>query len=365
MWRATVLTLFPELFPGPLGASVLGRAHADGHWALEAVHLRDFSDNKYGSIDDTPAGGGAGLVMRADILAAAIDSTERDARPLLCLTPRGKPFAQARAHELAKGPGLIAICGRFEGIDERLFAARGVEEVSIGDFVLAGGEIGAMALIEACVRLLPGVLGSPSSLGEESFEGGLLEYPQYTRPREFEGREIPDVLLSGGPQENRRVAAAKGGRNNADATTGPLGEVFARRSYPARRQQGTQIMNIIEQLEKEHMEELGKEVPEFAPGDTLRVSVKVKEGERERLQAFEGVCIARNGGGLNESFTVRKISFGEGVERVFPIYSPLVDSIKVVRRGKVRRAKLYYLRERRGKSARIAEKVDRRTAKKD
>ncbi len=201
MWQATVLTLYPELFPGPLGASILGRSASEGLWGLDTVNIRDFSDNKYGSVDAPPAGGGAGLVMRADILAAAIDSVPRNDRPLLCLSPRGKPFDQARARELSHGPGLIALCGRFEGLDERIFEARAVEEVSIGDFVLAGGEIPAMALIEACVRLIPGVLGSASSLGEESFEGGLLEYPQYARPREFEGRAIPDVLLSGDHQK--------------------------------------------------------------------------------------------------------------------------------------------------------------------
>lgn len=201
MWRATVLTLYPELFPGPLDASVLGRGRAEGLWALETVNIRDFSDNKYGSVDDTPAGGGAGLIMRADILAAAIDSVPRNDRPLICLTPRGAPLTQARAKALSQGPGVIALCGRFEGVDERLFAARNIEEVSIGDFVLAGGEIGAMALMEACARLIPGVLGCASSLGEESFEDGLLEYPQYTRPREFEGRAVPDVLLSGDHQK--------------------------------------------------------------------------------------------------------------------------------------------------------------------
>ena len=211
MWRATILTLYPELFPGPLDASVLGRGRAEGHWALDTVNIRDFSDNKYGSVDDTPAGGGAGLVMRADILAKAIDSVPRGDRPILCLTPRGKPFTQTRAHELAGGPGLIALCGRFEGIDERIFAAREIEEVSIGDFVLAGGEIAAMAMIEACVRLIPGVLGSASSLGEESFEGGLLEYPQYTRPREFEGRAIPDILLSG---DHKKIADWRDNKRN-------------------------------------------------------------------------------------------------------------------------------------------------------
>ncbi len=203
MWRATVLTLYPELFPGPLDASVIGRARAEGHWALDTVNIRDFSDNKYGSVDDAPAGGGPGLVMRADILAAAIDSVDRAGRPLIALTPHGAPLTQARAHALSEGPGLIALCGRFEGIDERILKAREIEEISLGDFVLAGGEIAAMALIEACVRLIPKVLGSPSSLGEESFEAGLLEYPQYTRPREFEGRAIPDVLLSG---DHRKIA---------------------------------------------------------------------------------------------------------------------------------------------------------------
>ena len=200
-WRATVLTLYPELFPGPLDASVLGRGRAEGRWALDTVNIRDFSDTAYGSVDAPPFGGGAGLVMRADILAAAIDSVERQGRPLLCLSPRGAPLTQARARTLSEGPGLLALCGRFEGIDERLFEARAVEQVSIGDFVLAGGEIPAMALIEACVRLIPGVLGCASSLGEESFEDGLLEYPQYARPRDFEGRAVPDVLLSGDHQK--------------------------------------------------------------------------------------------------------------------------------------------------------------------
>jgi len=216
MWRATLLTLYPDLFPGPLDASVLGRARAEGLWALETVNIRSYSDNPYGSIDDTPAGGGAGLVLRADILAAAIDSVPRNDRPLIYLSPRGRRFDQRRARELAAGSGVIALCGRFEGVDERLIEARGLEEVSLGDFVLAGGEVAAMAMIEACVRLIPGVLGSPLSLGEESFspeEGGLrgpeaggalLEYPQYTRPRLFEGREIPPVLLSG---DHKKIAA--------------------------------------------------------------------------------------------------------------------------------------------------------------
>lgn len=221
MWQATVFTLYPDLFPGPLDASVLGRARGEGLWSLETVNIRDFTDNPYGSVDDTPAGGGAGLVMRADILAAAIDSVPRNDRPLLYLSPRGRRFDQTRARELAAGPGLLALCGRFEGVDQRLIEARNVEEVSIGDFVLAGGEVAAMTLIEACVRLIPGVLGSPLSLGEESFSPGegdmrgpLLEYPQYTRPRIFEGREIPPVLLSG---DHRKIAQWR--REQAEAIT--------------------------------------------------------------------------------------------------------------------------------------------------
>ncbi len=203
MWRATVLTLYSELFPGPLDASVLGRARGEGLWSLEAADIRRFSDNAYGSVDDAPAGGGAGLVMRADILAAALDSVDPQGRPVLALAPRGAPLGQSRVKALAAGPGLIALCGRFEGLDQRLIEARKIEEISIGDFVLAGGEIAAMALIEACVRLLPGVLGRASSLTEESFEGGLLEYPHYTRPRVFEGLEIPAVLTSG---DHKRIA---------------------------------------------------------------------------------------------------------------------------------------------------------------
>ena len=202
MWRATVLTLFPDLFPGPLDASILGRARAEALWSLETIDIRNYTDNAYGSVDAPPYGGGAGLIMRADILAAAIDNLERADRPLIYLSPRGAPLTQKKARALAEGPGVIALCGRFEGVDARLIEAREIEEVSIGDFVLAGGEIPAMALIEACVRLIPGVLGSAQSLGEESFSlagdtGDLLEYPQYAKPRIFEGFEVPAVLTSG------------------------------------------------------------------------------------------------------------------------------------------------------------------------
>lgn len=195
-WRADVITLFPDLFPGPLGASVLGRGMADGIWSIGTTQLRDFATDKHRTVDDTPSGGGAGMVLKPDILAAAIDSLPAD-RPRILMSPRGKPLTQARVRELAAGPGVIVVCGRFEGIDQRVIDARNLEEISIGDYVLAGGEVAAMVLIEAVVRLLPGVLGAAESHADESFENGLLEYPHYTRPQLFEGREIPAVLTSG------------------------------------------------------------------------------------------------------------------------------------------------------------------------
>jgi len=196
---ADIVTLFPDLFPGPLGASVIGRGAAAGHWSLRLTQLRDFATDRHRSVDDTPAGGGAGMVLRADVLAAAIDavSHQNDPRPRLLMSPRGTPLTQARARALAAGPGAVIVCGRFEGIDQRAIEARNLEEISVGDYVLAGGEVAAMVLLEAVVRLLPGVLGDAASAGDESFENGGLEYPHYTRPQNFEGREIPAVLTSG------------------------------------------------------------------------------------------------------------------------------------------------------------------------
>jgi len=195
-FAATVLTLYPEMFPGPLGVSLAGRALREDLWSLDTVQIRDFATDKHRSVDDTPAGGGAGMVMRVDVVAAAIDSVT-PGRPMLAMTPRGKPLSQERVRALAAGEGVTIICGRFEGIDERLFEARDIEQVSIGDYILSGGEMAALTLLDACIRLLPGVMGAPSSGVDESFETGLLEYPQYTRPALWEGRTIPEVLRSG------------------------------------------------------------------------------------------------------------------------------------------------------------------------
>jgi tRNA (guanine37-N1)-methyltransferase len=196
---ATVLTLYPEMFPGPLGASLCGKALARGDWHLSARQIRDHASDRHRSVDDTPAGGGAGMVLRPDILAQAIDaaSPPDDPRPRLLMSPRGRPLDQARVRDLAAGPGAVIVCGRFEGVDQRVIDSRGLQEVSIGDYILSGGEIAAMVLLDAVVRLIPGVMGNAESGAKESFETGLLEHPHYTRPREFEGLPIPDVLTSG------------------------------------------------------------------------------------------------------------------------------------------------------------------------
>ena len=212
-WRATVLTLFPEMFPGPLGISLAGKALASGLWELDARDIRAVATDKHRSVDDTPAGGGPGMVLRADILAAAIDAANvAPDRPRLLMSPRGRPLTQSRVEELAAGPGPLIVCGRFEGVDQRVIEARALEEISVGDYVLSGGEIAAMALIDGCVRLLPGVMGKEASGAEESFSEGLLEYPQYTRPQLFEGRPIPEILTSG---DHARVAAWRRAQSEA------------------------------------------------------------------------------------------------------------------------------------------------------
>ncbi|MEO0440841.1 MAG: tRNA (guanosine(37)-N1)-methyltransferase TrmD [Pseudomonadota bacterium] len=215
IFHTQILTLYPDMFPGPLGTSLAGRALEEGKWALGTINPRDFATDKHRSVDDTPAGGGAGMVLRADVMASAVDhalANQPDA-PVLAMTPRGKPLNQARVRELAAGPGVTIMCGRFEGFDERIFEARPIEEVSIGDYVLSGGEMGALVLLDACIRLLPGVMGAARSGDEESFETGLLEYPHYTRPQKWEGRIIPEVLRSG---DHAKIAAWRKQRAEED-----------------------------------------------------------------------------------------------------------------------------------------------------
>ena len=215
MWRASVITIFPEMFPGPLGLSLAGKARQKGVWSLDAVDLRDFATDKHRTVDDTPAGGGPGMVMKPDVIARAVDAVATDDRPRLLMSPRGLPLTQRKVAALAEGPGVVLLCGRFEGVDERVIAGRNLEEVSVGDYVLSGGEVAALVLIDACVRLLPGVMGQEGSLAEESFADGLLEYPQYTRPAVWEGQPIPEVLVSG---DHAKVAAWR--RAEAERLTG-------------------------------------------------------------------------------------------------------------------------------------------------
>jgi tRNA (guanine37-N1)-methyltransferase len=212
-WQATTLTIFPEMFPGPLGVSLAGKARAEGAWDLSVIDIRDYATDRHRSVDDAPFGGGAGMVMRPDVIDAALEAARKaqPEAPAIYMSPRGRPLAQARVRELAAGPGVIVLCGRFEGVDERVIAARNLEEISLGDFILSGGEPAAIALIDACVRLLPGVLGAKESLTEESFEQGLLEYPHYTRPQSWQGRAVPDILVSGHHENIRawRLAEAE------------------------------------------------------------------------------------------------------------------------------------------------------------
>ncbi len=214
-FTAQILTLYPEMFPGPLGVSLAGRALSEGKWACDPIHIRDFASDRHRTVDDTPAGGGAGMVLRADILGQAVDHAlaRRPDLPVLAMTPRGTPITQARVRDLAAGPGATILCGRFEGFDERIFDVRPIEQISMGDIILSGGEMAALLLLDACVRLLPGVMGAASSGVEESFETGLLEYPHYTRPVEWEGRAIPEVLRSG---DHAKIAAWRKQRAEED-----------------------------------------------------------------------------------------------------------------------------------------------------
>ena len=327
MWKVRVFTLYPEMFPGPLASGLYKKALEKKIWSLEVVNIRDYATDKHKTVDDTPFGGGSGMVMKADVLANSLDKNSiKNKEPVIYLSPKGKKFDQIYAKKTLD-KNINIICGHFEGVDQRILETRNIEEVSIGDLILSGGEIGAFVIIDTVIRLLPGVLGNPDSLSEETFEKNLLEYPQYTKPQKWEGKEIPSVLLTGDHEKIKDWRLARS-----------------------------------EDINKANVEKIvsAKKFPEFFPGDIVKVGVRITEGKRERIQYFEGVCIAKKNRDINSSFTIRKISFGEGVERTFALYSPIIGSIKVIRSGKVRRAKLYYLRDRTGKSARIAEKIKKK-----
>jgi len=357
--RAEVFTIFPELVSTWAGASLIGKAWRSGAIEIVVHDLRTGANDPRRSVDDSPFGGGAGMVLAPEPLFAAVEAAQ-PVRPLYLLGPGGLRFDQAMARELAAGPGFSLLCGRYEGVDERVAEHLVDGELSIGDFVLAGGEAAAAVVVEAVARLVPGVMGNVASTDEESFTEGLLEYPQYTRPAEFRGWPVPEVLLSG---HHSRVAewrkasalartlerrpdliAARGGISPEEEA------LLARWGFDA---QSLLVMVPTDLIDRENLRD---DVPDFSPGDTVRVHVRVVEGNRERVQAFQGAVIARKGSGVRETFTVRKVSSGVGVERTWPVHSPSIARVEVVTLGDVRRAKLYYLRDRIGKAAKIKEK---------
>ena len=374
------VTLFPEMFDAVTRSGVTRRAFESGVYELVLWNPRDFSTNAYRSVDDRPYGGGPGMVMMPEPLERALRAARqrqkscgvRDPK-VVYFTPQGRVLDHQAVTALQAYEGLILLCGRYEGVDERLVARQVDYEVSIGDYVLSGGELPAMVLMDALVRQIPGVLGDAASAAQESFVRGLLDCPHYTRPEVYDGLNVPAVLLSGNHAEidRWRLKQSLGrtwerrpdliGRMALSAEQRALLEEYQRespdREARAIRRTGVGKMNLIASIEQEEIARLGKKIPPFAPGDTVVVNVNVVEGDRKRVQAYEGVVIAKRNRGLNSSFIVRKISSGEGVERTFQTYSPLIASIEVKRRGDVRRAKLYYLRERSGKSARIREKL--------
>ena len=292
------------------------------------------------------------MLLKADVLANALDQKVKKGERVFYLSPKGKKFDQKLAQDLVKEKSISLICGHFEGVDERVLTTRNIEEISIGDYVLSGGETAALVVLDSILRLLPGVLGNDKSSLDETFENGLLEYPQYTKPQIWEEKSVPEVLLSGDHSKIKDWRLSQS-------------EAITRDRRPDLWQKYKKInllnikMKTIEEINQHNVKKIlsEKKIPDFFPGDVVKVGVRITEGKKERIQYFEGVCIAKKSRDLNSSFTVRKISFGEGVERTFPLYGTVIDTIKVIRSGKVRRAKLYYLRDRTGKSARIAEKI--------
>ena len=379
--RIDVFTIFPDMVAGFAEQSVLGRAQSAGTLDLRVHDLRAHTTDVHRSVDDSPFGGGAGMVLTPEPIFDSVEAADPP-RPLLYLSPGGRRFDQAWARDLAAGEGFSLLCGRYEGVDERVREHLVDGELSVGDYVLGGGEVAAMVVLEAVGRLVPGVMGNEASADDESFSEGLLEYPHYTRPADFRGWEVPEVLRSGDHAARGALAAGAG--------AGPHGARPARphrgpgRAQPGGRGPAGRVRPVVGALPilgspqrcRAHLcsahgaiamqptdlvdqQSLRTDIPDFGPGDTLKVHVRVVEGTKERVQVFQGNVIGRQGDGLRETFTVRKVSYGVGVERTFPVHTPTVAKIEVVTRGDVRRAKLYYLRDRVGKAAKIKEKRER------
>ena len=361
-----VLTLFPEMFE-PMKESIIGRAIDKNLIQIHTVNMRDFSKDKHKKVDDTVYGGGAGMLIRPDIVYDAYQSVKSKQSKVIFLSPQGKTLTQKKVLELAKEEHLILLCGHYEGIDQRVIDKIVDEEISIGDYVLTGGELPAMVLIDSVSRYVDGVLANESKT-EESFSNGLLEYPQYTRPEVFEGERVPEVLLSRTSWKYWKMAKKGSLKKNIWKTTRFIGkngfvgdeewQILKDFSISEKEEK----MDILKSIEHEQMK---NKIPELKVGNTVRVHAKVKEGNRERIQVFEGIIIKKQGGGVNATFTVRKISYGVGVEKTFLVHSPRIEKIEVVRVGRARRAKLYYLRDRVGKAAKTKEQVGARIETKE
>lgn len=350
--KIDVLTLFPESFE-PIKQSIIGRALDKKIIDINLINIRDFSKDKHKKVDDTPYGGGAGMVIRPDVVYDTYKSVYEKNAKTIYLTPQGKTLDQKKVQELSKEQHLILICGHYEGIDQRVIDEINPEEISIGDYVLTGGELPAMVLIDAVSRYVDGVLNS-NSIEEESFINNILEYPQYTRPEKFLKREVPEVLKSRKSSKNRWMEKRAINKNNKTKKTRFIPEMESKRLQIKK---GGYQMDIIKSIEHEQMK---NKIPDLKVGNTVKVYVRVKEGNRERIQIFEGIIIKVQGGGINKTFTVRRIASGVGVEKTFLIHSPAVEKVEVTRVGKARRAKLFYLRDRVGKSAKTKEQVGAR-----
>ena len=384
--QVAVVTLFPEMFAELTEHGVSGRGIETGLLELSFWNPREYCTDKHRNVDDKPFGGGPGMLMKTEPLLATIGAAwaglggrESGKSRCIYLSPQGQRINHQKVTELAALESITLVCGRYQGIDARVIEAEVDEELSLGDFVLSGGEIAAMALLDALIRIQPGALGDEDSATQDSLMDGLLHAPEYTRPQQVEGRVVPPVLLSGDhaaiahwrnkqrlgvtwlkrPDLLDRLELSQEQQALLDEFKQSTGQT--ERDPVLHLGQELSKMSKNKIIEKIETEQMGKELPEFGPGDTVVVQVKIKEGDRERLQAFEGVVIGKRNRGLNSSFTVRKISHGVGVERTFQTFSPLVDSVTLKRRGDVRQAKLYYLRELTGRAARISEKLDKKT----
>jgi tRNA (guanine37-N1)-methyltransferase len=347
--KIDVLTLFPAMFAGPLDESIVQRARKSGAVDLTVRNLRDYTHDRHKTVDDRPFGGGPGMLLKPEPVFEAVEALAGEKTRVTLLSPAGRKFDQAIARELAQVEHLLLICGSYEGFDERIREQLADDELSIGDYVLTNGALPAMVVIDAVTRLLPGVLGDDESSRDESFSEDLLEYPHYTRPAEFRGMKVPEVLLSGNHAEIAKWRAEQARQRTKERRPDLL-----KQNAPPKKFMNQALLDKIES------EQYRKNPLEFGVGDSVKVHTKVVEGDKERIQIFSGVVIGRRGHGMNSTFTVRRISYGEGVERVFPVHSPRVDKVEVERKGSVRRAKLTYLRKRLGKGATLVKEKEGR-----